>query len=251
MIKLKHQLVAALLFVLPMSGGAFAQQAPTTDDSGPVTCPPSSPDESSEACPKTDQAAPPAPAPAPAPAAEYTPPPPPREVAYVPWLALSVGGGVSGFAGDTLRNNSDVGGSWNVRLTMGNHSRVAGEVSYIGSAQSINGLGTSSNSTIVGNGAQADIRLNATLHTMFQPFLYGGVAWRHYSTTTTATTFADLETSDNVFEVPVGAGIAGYFGDFMLDVRGEFRFAWGGGNSDLNGDSLDRWGATGNFGFEF
>jgi len=36
-----------------------------------------------------------------------------------------------------------------------------------------------------------------------------------------------------------------------VDVRGEYRFAFGGNSNDTNGNSLDRWGATGNFGFEF
>jgi hypothetical protein len=250
MIKLKHQLVAALLFVLPMSSGAYAQQAPTTDDSGPVTCPPP-PGESDEACPAPPQTAQPQPA-APPPA-QYTPPPPSAESQHyhIPWLAMTVGGGVDDFAGDALRHSTQIGGSWNARLTIGQHNILAGEVSYIGSAQNINSLGIGTRSTIVGNGIQGDLRLNATLDTMFQPFVYAGAAWRHYSTTETPNAFADLATTDDVFEVPVGAGIAAYFGGLTVDVRGEYRFAFGGNSSDSNGNSLDRWGATGNFGFEF
>ncbi|HEY1810911.1 MAG TPA: hypothetical protein VGG74_01055 [Kofleriaceae bacterium] len=258
MIKLKHQLVVAMLFVLPISSGAYAQQAPTTDDSGPVTCPPP-PGESNAACPSPDtsqtaQAEPEAQPAPPPPPAQYSVPPPhytESEQYHIPWLAMTIGGGVDDFAGDTLRHSTQLGGSWNARLTIGQHNILAGEVSYIGSAQNVNGLGIGTRSTIVGNGVQGDLRLNGTINSMFQPFIYGGAAWRHYSTTETPNAFADLATTDDVFEIPVGAGIAAYFGGLTVDVRGEYRFAFGGNSNDSNGNSLDRWGATGNFGFEF
>jgi hypothetical protein len=90
---------------------------------------------------------------------------------------------------------------------------------------------------------------------MLQPFIYGGAAWRHYDVTNTRFNTSDLASSDNVFELPLGIGIAGYYySGFMLDIRGEYRWAWG---NDLlntpNGESvsMNRWGAMANLGHEF
>jgi hypothetical protein len=271
MLTLKHQLLAALLVVLPTS--AYAQQAPTTDDSGPVSCPPGSSSESGEACPpetaQPSQPSPPAqpiPQEQPAPSSTNETSQAPSASATVvnnqpvmterypgPWLAISVGGGGEDFAGSAMRHATNVGGSWNARLTIGTHSRVAAEISYIGSAQSIAMLGElGRNTTLVGNGAQGVVRLNGTIDTPIQPFVYAGAAYRHYSTTNNGSVFADLSTTDNVLEVPAGGGLAAYFGPFMVDVRGEYRWAFPGGSTVAAGNpTLDRWGASGNFGFEF
>lgn len=262
----KHQLVAALLFALPIGGVASAQPAPTPDPdqpapnqapapapapddaSGPVTCPPP-PGESNEACPAPQQAQ--AEPSTPPPAQAGTVPPNPENYGPHPaWMALTVGGGVDDFANSALRNATDIGGSWNLRLTFGQHYWISGEALYIGSAQQMAGL-NQRNIDVVGNGAQADLRINGTISFPVQPFVYSGVAYRHYSLTNTTSQFSDVGVGDanNVFEVPLGAGIAAYFGNLMIDVRGEYRWGFG-GNNTVNG-TLDRWGTTGNFGFEF
>jgi hypothetical protein len=276
----KHQLVAALLFALPIGGVASAQPAPTPDpdqpaptptqapaqapdqESGPVQCPPP-PGESNEACPTPGQSAQPQPQaqpegmqPSTPPTTGYAQPAAGPETAYyhIPWLALSVGGGVEDFAGSALRSSAEVGGSWNVRMTFGQHYWISGEASYIGSAQQMEETLGARRGNIVGNGAQAALRLNGTINYPVQPFIYGGVAWRHYSETNSgAITFADVANTNDAFEVPLGAGLAAYFGSFMVDVRGEYRFGFGGNSNDnlINSVNLDRWGTTGNFGFEF
>ncbi len=189
-------------------------------------------------------------------------PPPPSEAGPVyherTWVedvgvGLSIGGGVDDVSGSTLRNTTGTGGSWTARLTFGTHSYIAGEASYIGSAQSITALGLSTNSTLIGNGAQAALRLNGTIDYPVQPFVYGGAAWRHYSLSTSGTNFSDVSSSTDAFEIPVGIGVGGYIDQLMLDVRGEYRFAWV--DHDLiagTGNPLmDRWGVTGNIGYEF
>jgi hypothetical protein len=174
--------------------------------------------------------------------------------------SLTLGGGVDDFVGTELRDTTSVGGSWNVRGSIGTKSYVGFEGSYIGSAQNIN-MPFDNNSgnqpVLVGNGAQGAIRLNATRHTTVQPFAYGGLAWRHYSVSNKDAAFSasQLSDSDDVIEYPVGIGIGGKVGAFTLDARGEYRWATGenfmpvpGTSNDFN--SMDRWGVTANLGVE-
>jgi hypothetical protein len=177
---------------------------------------------------------------------------------HAPWydtygIAITAGGGAEGFTGSTMRNATSIGGSWNVRGTIGTRSFLALEGLYIGSAQSINALGLSNHAILVGNGAQGNVRLNFATHHPVQPFLFGGAAWRHYSLTNSSFNTSDVASSQNVFETPVGLGVAAYLGGgFMFDVRAEYRWSWGGhllaGQDDLQ---MDRWGVNGNLGFQF
>jgi len=181
------------------------------------------------------------------------------EEVYVPWyrrvgFGFTVGGGVDDFARTAMRDLTDIGGSWNARLTIGTHSYIAGEVSYIGSAQSVDFFGLGTNATLVGNGVQGNLRVNMTTHSMFQPYIFGGGAWRHYSLSNNDFNAFDINTSDDVAEVPVGAGIAFNYAGFVIDARGEYRWAFGGDMvpSLTNDDrAMDRWGVSGNVGFEF
>lgn len=192
----------------------------------------------------------------------YAPAPQPAEQEYGAgaWmhdigLGISVGGGVDDFVGDTMRGATGVGGDWTARLTIGTRSFIAGEFSYIGSAQSISRLGLSSNSELIGNGAQAALRINGTVDFPIQPFIYGGIAWRHYSLNNSGANFSDVSNSNDTLEVPLGAGVGAYLSGLMLDVRGEYRFAWGDHTlvpTSSGGDSLlDRWAVTGNIGYSF
>jgi hypothetical protein len=175
-------------------------------------------------------------------------------------LVLSAGGGVSGFTGESARNAAQDGGNWDVRATLGTHSPIAAEVSYIGSAQSIDALGLDDNAVLLGNGVQANVRINLTTRSAVQPFLFGGAAWRHYSLENVDTNTSDVSGSDNVLEIPVGAGVAYRYRGFILDARGEFRAST---DDDLlpslvqeplstdNEAELHRWGVNANIGYEF
>jgi hypothetical protein len=68
-----------------------------------------------------------------------------------------------------------------------------------------------------------------------------------------------IDDTDDVFELPVGIGVAGYISGFMADLRAEYRGAWG---ADLLPDTepfdddtlfgeFDRWGITGSLGMSF
>jgi hypothetical protein len=179
-------------------------------------------------------------------------------------IGIAAGAGAGGFTGSDLRGTSNTGGDWDVRLTFGTRSPLAFEASYIGSAQRLSALGLDNNAMLVGNGAQGALRLNATVGLPVQPFVFGGVAWRRYDVTNSATNTSDVAETDDVLELPVGAGIAGLVKGLMVDVRGEFRYTTNAdlvqtgnldqpvvGVSDSQFGTMHRWGINANVGYEF
>lgn len=205
-------------------------------------------EEEHAACPQQQPqpAPPPPPAAYPAPAAEH-----------VPWYdragwALSAGGGGEDFAGGGPQTVTNVGGAWDVRLTMGTNWWVAGEASYFGSAQGLQDLvGVQNSAVLVGNGLQANARLNMTRNYFAQPFVYFGGAWRNYQVTNTNFNVSDVTDSANVFELPLGMGLAGYYRGFMGDLRAEYRWAWGDDLLIVGDNDMARWNASANIGYVF
>lgn len=264
MLKLKFPLATAAAALLGFAASAYAEPpvVPDNADACPnpnAQCP--TPQGTTTAQNQTPtEPAPPPPSQQPAPTYNYNynappPPPPTYTESENPWehqLGFSVGGGVDDFAKSNMRNATNLGGSWNARLTIGTRSWIAAEVSYIGSAQTAHMGVLRGNETLYGNGAQAALRLNLTGNlSPVQPFLFGGGAWRHYSTS------GNTGISDDLWEIPAGAGIAAYVSDLMIDVRGEYRFA--SDSTSLSrelglvnlGENFDRWGVSGNVGYVF
>ena len=170
-------------------------------------------------------------------------------------IAVALGGGVEGFTNDAARTNTNDGGSWNLRLAMGTRSPIGFEAAYIGSAQTIDALGLDTNALLVGNGVEGKIRVNL-VDANIQPFAFGGVGWRHYNLTRSDFNTSAISESDDVLELPVGAGIATKWQGFMFDARGEYRFATQENLiPSLNGNggeaSLNRWGVNANVGVAF
>lgn len=171
-------------------------------------------------------------------------------------IGFTLGGGVEGFTGDSMRDFTSTGGGWDVRGTVGLNSIFAFEGSYIGSAQSIDAVGLRSNAVLVGNGVQGALRLNATTNMSVQPFLYAGLAWRHYNVTNTPQNLSVIRDKDDVMEVPLGVGLGYKYRGFLFDARGEFRPAFYGDLAPSlfdEGDdaSMNRWGVNANIGYEF
>lgn len=174
-------------------------------------------------------------------------------------IALSAGAGTSGFTSDALRGAADVGGSWDVRATVGTRSLLAVEGSYIGSAQPISALGVDNSAMLVGNGVQGALRLNGTINAPVQPFVFAGAAWRRYDLTNTNVNTSDISGSDDVLEIPMGLGVAARWSGLMFDARGEFRMATNEDllpnlDTDVTNDSfasMHRWGVNANVGYEF
>jgi len=217
--------------LVTLAAATASAQAPDQPPAGP-SCP--NEDQPDADCPQ--------PTPAPAPVAQSVPPPPPPQPVYVeptpveiepdPWslealgFAMTLGGGVSGFTDSTIRDSTGDGGNWDVRAMIGTRQFVGVEGSYIGSAQSIDAIGLDTDATLVGNGLQANLRLNATKDTDIQPFLYGGVAWRRYDLTGEDFNVSDVASSDDVLELPIGVGVAFKYRGLLLDARGEYRAAF-------------------------
>ena len=202
------------------------------------------------------------PEPAPPPMEEPEPAPPPMEVteASEPWyerwgLAIAAGGGVEGFV-DEAETGADVGGNWNVRLSIGTRTPFTFEGSYIGSAQSIDALGLDTDTFLYGNGLQAAGRVNFLQGYGVSVFALGGIAWRHYSLSSNDFNTSDVSDSDDVMEIPVGGGLAFGYGGFMFDARSEYRMTSYGDLFDnapqiQRDPDLNRWNVQANIGYEF
>jgi len=173
-------------------------------------------------------------------------------------FGLTIGGGVSGFTGDTMRDTTDDGGNWDVRATFGTRSFLAVEGSYLGSAQEIDTFGLDNDAVLISNGIQADLRLNATVDIDVQPFLYAGVAWRRYDLMNADFNTSDVQDEDDVLEIPMGFGVAWRGAGFLLDARAEFRGATSEDmvpvaiTDDRDGSAaMHRWGINANLGYEW
>jgi hypothetical protein len=143
-------------------------------------------------------------------------------------LAVSLGGGVGQFTDSALRDHTGVNGEYEARVLFGTRSPIAVEAAYVGTAGSIDALGLDDNAVLISNGVEGLARLNLG-NRLVQPFIVGGASWVRYSIVNASVNTSDVRDRDDVFAVPVGAGIATYVGDsgFMADVRFMYRFAFG------------------------
>jgi hypothetical protein len=171
-----------------------------------------------------------------------------------------LGGGIAGFTDQTMRNtlSSNVAGAWDMRASIGTHTPLGVDLSYVGSAGSINTLTGASNGTLVGTTFEAVARINVLPHLQWNPYVFAGIGWQHYNVDNMMLATADsgVRSSDNVADFPMGAGIS--YRDvsgLIVDVRGTFRPAT---SSTLVLDQrsgtyadLHSWGATGAIGYEF
>jgi len=214
-------------------------------------------------------------APPPPPPVAVTPPvapaPPPAEPMYEPipapapvvhhdvppsqlGIEASVGGGAVGFIDSSVRNTVNTGGAWDARLTFGTRLPIAVEAAYVGSAQSIDVLGLSTNALLVGNGVEGDLRLNFTSFKV-QPYIFGGAGWTRYQINNSAVNTSSVTSSDDVGTVPLGAGISIRPSKvFIIDIRGTYRAVFDDSMFDRitnTNNSMQNWNAAGRIGFEF
>jgi len=186
------------------------------------------------------------------------PPPPPSDLPPSHLgIEATLGGGVVGFVDSGARAFVNTGGSWEARMTFGSRFPVAIEAAYVGTAQGIVALGLSSNAILLGNGAEATLRINLTTARL-QPYLFGGGGFTHYQLTNTAVNTSSVRSTDDIGTVPTGVGMSVRLSkEFFVDVRGTYRFTFndqmfatasalsGAGNA-----GLDTWNAIGRLGFE-
>jgi len=167
---------------------------------------------------------------------------------------MLVGGGVQDFTRSSIRDMTGTGGYWNARLLFGSRRIVGFEAAYIGSAQSIDALGLSSNATLVSNGAEGALRLNMPIvnrGSLMEPFVFGGAGWSHYHIANSSTNASSVNSNDDILEVPYGAGFAMGYRGFMADARFTYRSTFYNDLLKTTGGRLDNWSAGGQVGFEF
>jgi hypothetical protein len=170
-------------------------------------------------------------------------------------LALMVGGGVTDFTGGTTRNETGTGGAWTARLAVATRSIVGFDASYVGGANTLQGLG-SGNATLVRNGLEGALRINAPLYsydTLFEPYAIAGVGWNTYRIANyNAGTASVSASADNTLSIPLGLGFALGYRGFMADIRYTLRPTYDQSifvNQTSN--ALTNWDLGGMVGYEF
>ncbi len=161
-----------------------------------------------------------------------------------------LGGGVTDFTKEAVKDRFDVGGTWDLRLGFGSRFYVGAEVAYVGSA--LNGDGSRSDLRM--NGAEAVLRLQYPYVTgswLVEPFAFGGLGWSRLSLENAAPGVKD---SDDVGVVPFGAGLTVGYNHFLLDARFTYRTSF---SEDLalavneSPANLERWAVGASIGYEF
>jgi len=142
-------------------------------------------------------------------------------------VSTILGGGVTGFTDRAMRTTtSDVGGLWDLRVTIGSHLPIALVASYVGTATNINGLPNGNRGTLIGTTAEGAVQFNLLPHLAFTPYIFGGAGWQRYDVTQTHVSLSDsgMNSSDNLLEFPMGGGFAYRSNGFVVDLRGTFRY---------------------------
>jgi hypothetical protein len=175
-------------------------------------------------------------------------------------VSATLGGGVVGFTDKAMRNTtSDVGGLWDLRVTLGSHVPLGLDISYLGSATDIKGLAPGQSATLIGTTAEAALRYNVLPHFAWNPYVFAGAGWQRYDVSKSSGTLMSnvMSDHDNLVEFPVGTGVAYRRGGLVADLRGTFRatteenlvLSAPGSNGDFV--PMHTWEASAALGYEF
>lgn len=142
-------------------------------------------------------------------------------------VAVTLGGGVSGFTDQAMRDTvSNVGGAWNLRATFGSHTPLGLDVSYVGTASSLDALVGSQHGTLIGTTTEAALRFNVLPHHKIDPYGFAGIGWQRYDISGGTFTLSDsgVRETDDSIEVPLGVGVGlRDKSGFVLDAHGTLR----------------------------
>ena len=143
-------------------------------------------------------------------------------------ISATVGGGIAGFTDKTMRSSitQDTLGAWDLKVTLGSHSRLAVDVNYTGSTADINGLTGTANATLVGTSVESALRYNILPRYAVNPYVFVGAGWQRYDITGANFKLSDagMNASDNSVVFPMGVGLQ--YRDksgLVLDAHGTFR----------------------------
>jgi hypothetical protein len=171
-------------------------------------------------------------------------------------VAVTVGGGVTGFWSSGSRASADAGPSWDARLTLGTRTIIGLDMAYLGAAQKLKINGLSSDAGLLSNGAEADLRLQLPTG-IARPYIFGGIGWTHYSLHNSSTGTTGILGGDDVGTVPMGVGLAiGKPNSIAFDIRATARVAFDdqlldGVSGASASSSLSSWGVIARIGGEF
>jgi hypothetical protein len=172
-------------------------------------------------------------------------------------VGFTLGGGVGGFTDSDIEDvvSNDVGGTWGLRMSIGTHVPIGLDVSYTGTAQTLESFNLDDNPTLVGTNVEGALRWNILPHYTWNPYVFGGIGWQRYDVSNGDLSDQGLEDSTDLAVFPVGVGLG--FRDrsgLTVDVRGTMRFAEDSNFIQLepgNDTELHTWEAAGALGYEF
>ena len=171
-------------------------------------------------------------------------------------IGFQIGGGVSGFVDSDIRDrtNSDVGGNWAARATLGTHTPIGLDIQYTGSStdlRSLSGINDVNSPNLFTTTVEGALRWNVLPHYMVDPYVFGGAGWERL-TINDEPTLADITASEDIATFPVGAGVAWRdLSGLVLDARGTYRFTTDSTLLTGNNVNFASWEASANLGYEF
>jgi len=176
-------------------------------------------------------------------------------------VSTILGGGLTGFTDQQMRDtvSSDVGGLWNLRVTIGSHTPIGFDIGYVGTAANINALIGTQDGTLVGSTVEGALRWNVLPHYAWNPYAFAGIGWQRYDLTGGDFALSDtgVNDSDNSVVFPMGAGVA--YRDksgIVADLHGTIRVNTNAGLvlENAGGDTfapMHAWEASAAVGYEF
>jgi hypothetical protein len=161
-----------------------------------------------------------------------------------------VGGGVTNYFDQGVRDRLDTGGTWDLRLGIGNRHFIGGELAYVGSARDAGAFGNS----LVTNGAEGVLRVQYPWEQgrwLIEPFAFGGVGWTHFDLNQARDA---IQNANDLFVMPVGGGVTLAYDHILFDTRFTYRQTFDESlirANDGTAASLSSWAVTASVGYEF
>jgi hypothetical protein len=172
-------------------------------------------------------------------------------------FAIIASGGVEDFSGETMRDTSDVSGIWGIRADYTYESLVGIEAGYLGTAANVNAPIGGTSATLVGSTVEALAKVMVP-DLPVQPYAFVGAAWRRYDVVGEEFTTSDagMDDSDDVFQIPLGAGVGYRYRGLVADARFTFRPTTGEDLviTDTRNEEfapMHTWGVSAGLGYEF
>jgi opacity protein-like surface antigen len=144
-------------------------------------------------------------------------------------LTLSAGVGFTNFTQQGTDNLTGAGGGWMLRAIFGADRALAVEGAYVGGAYPVTAF-NGDTGTIIQSGLEALARLGFPIrHNLAYvlPYITAGVGVTLFNSTGLNTALTGVQSSDGVFNLPAGFGVAFGIDRLSFDMRFLYRPAFG------------------------